>query len=158
MSPGFQLAELNVAQPRAPLDSAELAEFNALIDPVNAVADAAPGFVWRLQDEDGDATSLRAFDSATMLINLSVWESIEALRTFVYGTIADGAHKAVMRRRTEWFELIGEAHVVLWWIPVGHRPDLHEAERRMLELRERGPTKRAFSFRASFPPPAADRG
>jgi hypothetical protein len=96
MSAGHQLAELNVAQPRAPLDSAELAEFNALIDPVNAVADAARGFVWRLQDENGRATSFRAFDSETMLINLSVWESLDGLRAFVYRATAGGSHRAVM--------------------------------------------------------------
>lgn len=159
MSSGFQLAELNVAQPLAPVDSPLLADFNAQLDTVNAAAEAADGFVWRLQDEDGNATSFRAFDSETMLINLSVWESIEALRAFVYGAVAEGLHKGVMRRRAEWFESAAQEHLVLWWLPAGELPDLAEAERRLLLLRERGPTPEAFSFRQSFdaPAPAAER-
>ena len=157
-SADFHIAELNVAQPLAPLDSPRLAGFTSRLERVNAAADAAEGFVWRLQDEDGDATSFRAFDSETMLINLSVWESIEALRAFVYGRVAEGLHKGVMRRRAEWFESAAEAHLVLWWVPVGHLPDLGEAERRMLTLRQRGPSPGAFTFRRSFPAPGVDDG
>jgi hypothetical protein len=146
-----QLAQLNVAELLAPLDSPQLAEFNAMLEPVNAGADAAPGFVWRLQGDDGNATEFRAFDSETMLINLSVWESIEALRGFVYG--AQPSHKAVMARRREWFAVPHEAHQVLWWIPAGHRPDPLEAEERLLRLRAQGPSAAAFTFRADFPAP-----
>ncbi len=156
MSNGFQLAELNVAQPLAPVDSPQLADFSAQLDSVNTAAEAAEGFVWRLQDEEGNATSFRAFDSETMLINLSVWESIEALRAFVYGTVAEGLHKGVMRRRAEWFEPAAEEHLVLWWVSAGEWPDLYEAERRLLLLRERGPTPEAFTFRQSFATPRAE--
>jgi hypothetical protein len=137
----------------APPGSPEVAEFEALLDPVNAAADAAPGFVWRLQDEEGNATSFRAFDSDTTLVNMSVWETIEALRSFAYGMYADGAHKRVMRRRAEWFVPMSDPFLVLWWVSAGHVPDLAEAEERLLLLRERGPTERAFTFRESFPPP-----
>lgn len=148
------LALLNVGELVAPMGSPEIAEFEALLDPVNAVADAAPGFVWRLQDEDGNATSYRLFDDDT-LVNLSVWESIETVRAFVYGMHADGAHKRVMRRRDEWFVRLSDPYVVLWWVDAGHTPSVEEAGERLTHLREHGPTPHAFTFRESFPPPGA---
>src|ERR671930_768101 len=107
--PAFHLAQLNIALPREPLDAPLLAEFVARLEPVNAQADASPGFVWRLQTEDGDATGIRAFGDDRLIVNMSVWESLEALRAFV----DSGGHVAVMRRRREWFERI-ESHLVLW--------------------------------------------
>ena len=123
----------------------------AALDPVNAVADASPGFVWRLQTEDGNATAIRAFDEDTM-VNMSVWESIEALRAFVY---SNRAHLDVMRRRREWFHDHVEAFQVLWWVPVGHIPSVAEAEERLTLLRADGPSPEAFTFRRHFPAPAA---
>src|SRR3954451_152203 len=114
----FHLAQLNIALPVEPLDAPALAEFVAALEPVNAAADAAPGFVWRLQTEDGDATGVRAFGDDRLIVNLSVWESLEALRAFVYG---DVTHLAVLRRRREWFDRL-ESFLVLWWVPAGHRP------------------------------------
>jgi heme-degrading monooxygenase HmoA len=143
------LAQVNVAHLRAPLDAPELAEFVANLDPVNALADAAPGFVWRLQTEDGNATAVRVLGDDMLIVNMSVWESLEALSAFVYG----GAHRDVMRRRREWFERLAEAHVALWWIPAGGRPTVAEAERRLVRLRAHGPTVDAFTFRQSFPAP-----
>jgi heme-degrading monooxygenase HmoA len=110
----FHIAQVNLALPREPLDSELLREFVEALEPVNALADASPGFVWRLQTEDGDATAIRAFDDDRLIVNMSVWDSIEALRAFVYS----GAHVAVMRRRREWFERI-ESHLALWWLPAG---------------------------------------
>ena len=141
----MQLAQLNIALARAPLDSPLLSEFVALLDPVNAVADAAPGFVWRLQAQDGNATSIRAFDDQCMIVNLSVWEGIEQLRAFVYG----GAHLEVMRRRREWFERI-RVHMVLWWVPADHPPSVGEAQARLAHLERHGPTPYAFTFKARF--------
>jgi heme-degrading monooxygenase HmoA len=146
---GLHLAQLNVALPREPLDSPLLADFMAALDPVNALADAAPGFVWRLQTEDGNATAIRAFGGDTM-VNMSVWESLEALRAFVY---SNRAHLDVMRRRREWFEEHVEAFQVLWWVPAGHIPAVGEAEERLRLLRARGPSPEAFTFRRHFPPP-----
>src|SRR4051794_8290492 len=155
MGGGFHLAQLNVAIPKEPPGGPLLAEFMAALDPVNAVADASPGFVWRLQTEDGNATAIRAFDEDTM-VNMSVWESLEALRAFVY---SGRAHLDVMRRRREWFDEHVEAFQVLWWVPAGHVPTVAEAGRRLLLLRTRGPSPGAFTFRRHFPPPkGADAG
>ena len=145
----FQLAQVNIALPREPLDTPLLAEFVAQLDVVNARADGAPGFVWRLQTEDGDATGIRAFGDDRLVVNMSTWESLEALRAFVYG---DAAHLAVLRRRREWFERM-ESFQVLWWIPAGRRPTIAEAEERLALLRARGPSPDAFTFRRHFPPP-----
>lgn len=149
------LAQVNVARLLAPLDSPLIADFVAALDPVNALADAAPGFVWRLQTEDGNATAIRAFEQDAegadggILINMSVWESVEALGAWVYGT----AHIPVLRRRREWFERMKEAYAALWWIPRGHIPTVHEAEDRVKHLRRHGPTPHAFTLREHFPPP-----
>jgi hypothetical protein len=143
----LQLAQLNIALPREPLDSPLLAEFVARLDPVNALADAAPGFVWRLQGDDGNATSVRGFDDDRVIVNLSVWESIEPLSDFVYRS----GHIEVMRRRREWMERVRQ-HIVLWWVPSGHRPAVDEAESRLAHLREHGPSPHAFTFKSRFDP------
>jgi heme-degrading monooxygenase HmoA len=150
----FHLAQLNVGIAKAPLDGPELADFMAALDPVNAIADASPGFVWRLQTEEGNATAIRAFGGDT-IVNMSVWESLESLRAFVY---SNRAHLDVMRRRREWFEKHVEAFQVLWWVPAGHVPSVPEAEGRLLLLRDRGPSPEAFTFRRHFPAPAPDAG
>jgi hypothetical protein len=143
------LAQLNVARAKAPLDSPELAEFMALLEPVNALADSAPGFVWRLQDDDGaGATGIRVGGDDRLIVNMSVWESIEALWSFVY----DGGHLDVMRRRREWFERFATAHVVLWWIPAGEIPTLEEALERLDLLEANGPSPDAFTFKGRFEP------
>lgn len=149
--PPFHVAQLNVARLAAPLDSPELAEFVAALEPVNALADAAPGFVWRLQDDDGDATSIRAFDDDMIIVNMSVWESIEALSDYVYAS----DHRTVLRRRREWFERASAAYIVLWWVPAGHEPSVGEAEERLELLRSDGPTPQAFTLRQRFPAPAS---
>jgi hypothetical protein len=152
----YHLAQVNIGRLVAPLDSRELAGFVAELEPVNALADAAPGFVWRLQTEDGNATSVRAFEwdaagSAGVLVNMSVWESVEALAGYVYS----GPHLAVMRRRREWFERMRESYAALWWVPAGVRPSTADAEDRIRRLRADGPTPAAFTLRQHFPPPGA---
>ena len=136
------LAQVNIALPVAPLDTARLAGFVAALEPVNALADRAPGFVWRLQTEDGDATAIRAFDDERLIVNLSVWESLEALGAFVFG----GEHVAVMRERRRWFVPLREAVTALWWVPAGHRPSVAEARDRLERLRRDGPGPDAFTF------------
>lgn len=148
---GSHIVQVNIARPREPLDSELLREFVEALDPVNAVADQSPGFVWRLQADDGNATSLRVFDDDGLIVNMSVWESIEALRGFVYST---PAHLQVMRRRREWFERM-EVYLALWWVPAGHIPTLAEAEERVTLLRAIGPSPEAFTFRRHFPPQGA---
>ncbi len=144
----YHLAQLNIAHMRGEYEDPVMAEFVANIDRVNAIADDAPGFVWRLQDEEGDATSIRPFGDTT-LINMSVWESFEALKAFVFGP----AHLEIMKRRGEWFERMEQAYVVLWWIPAGHIPGEEEAGERLALLRSDGPTPAAFNFREVFEPP-----
>jgi hypothetical protein len=143
------LAQINVARLLRPLDAPETAEFVAALAPVNALADAAPGFVWRLQGETGDATPIRVFDDDAVIVNLSVWESLEAFRGFVY----DGGHLAVLRRRLEWFERPAGPHTALWWVDPGTLPTPEDGARRLALLAERGPTAEAFDLAHVVPPP-----
>src|SRR5262245_27632758 len=146
----FQLAQLNIAVMKAPLESPAMADFVANLDRINALAEAAPGFVWRLQTEEGDATAMRPLGD-NVLVNMSVWQDVASLNRYVYKS----AHLEVMRRRKEWFERMVEAYLVLWWIPRGHRPTIDEASARLELLRKDGPGARAFNFRNAFPPPDA---
>jgi Domain of unknown function (DUF3291) len=146
---GYHLAQLNIGRLLAPLDSQQLAPFVDALERINALADGAAGFVWRLQTEDGDATAIRAFDDDMLIVNMSVWESVEALADFVYRS----DHVSVMRRRREFFERMAEAFQVLWWVPAGHRPSVDEAKDRLERLRRDGSTPEAFTFRSPFPPP-----
>ncbi|MEU7067254.1 DUF3291 domain-containing protein [Streptomyces sp. NPDC046161] len=140
------LAQLNIAKLRHPLDDPRVAPFVEMLDPVNAAADGAPGFVWRLVEEGApDATALRPAGD-DVIVNLSVWESQDALWDFAYRS----GHLEVMRRRREWFERHVEAHLVLWWVPAGHLPTVDEALERLADLREHGPSPRAFTFASSY--------
>jgi hypothetical protein len=145
----YELAQLNIGIIRAPMDSPVMADFAANLERINAVADDSPGFVWRLQTEEGDATAIRPFENPDLLVNMSVWRDIEALQKYVYTS----AHVELMRRRREWFERMPEAYLVLWWVPAGHRPTVEEAMARLVQLRQNGPTPEAFNFRQAFPPP-----
>ena len=147
----YQLAQLNIGRIRAPLDTPTMAGFVARLEDINALADAAPGFVWRLKTEDGDATAIRPYDDDRMLVNLSVWTGLSELRDFVYRT----AHAEVMRQRRSWFEPLAEAFVVLWWVPAGHRPSVDEAKERLDHLRQNGETAYAFTYRHPFAVPGA---
>jgi hypothetical protein len=144
------LAQVNLATLRAPLDSPDLAGFVAQLEPVNALADQSPGFVWRLQTEDGDATAIRPFEDDRVIVNLSVWASLEALRTFVYAS----RHLDVMRQRRAWFHRMPDPFMALWWVPAGTIPTVAEAKDRLELLARRGPSAAAFTFRAPFPEPA----
>jgi heme-degrading monooxygenase HmoA len=143
------LAQVNVALLRAPLDGPELAGFVALLEPINALADRSPGFVWRLQTEDGDATAVRPFDDDRILVNLTVWESLEALRDFVYAS----RHLDAMRRRREWFHRLAIPYLALWWVPPGTVPTVAEAKRRLELVQRQGPGPDAFTLREPSPPP-----
>ncbi|GAA2505072.1 DUF3291 domain-containing protein [Streptomyces gobitricini] len=152
-APAAHLAQLNVATLRHPLDDPRTAPFVELLDPVNAAADAAPGFVWRLVEEGaGDATGLRPAGE-DVIVNLTVWQTREALWDFTYRS----GHLEVMRRRREWFEPHVEAHLVLWWLPAGHLPTVGEALERLADLRANGPSPRAFTFAAFYTAAEADQ-
>lgn len=148
----WHLAELNVARAVAPVDGPELAEFVAGLASINALADAAPGFVWRLAGADAGAPAAADAGDPRLLLNLSVWSSSEALFDYVYKT----AHTALMLKRRQWFEKPTQAHLVLWWVPAGHRPTLVEALERLEQLRRDGPSARAFTFKQRFPVPDED--
>ncbi|WP_374514914.1 DUF3291 domain-containing protein [Niveibacterium sp.] len=148
--PAFQLAQLNIAHLLEPLDSPRLADFVANLERINQLAEQSPGFVWRLQDEAGDATALRPF-ADDVIVNMSVWQDIAALHTFAFRS----AHADILRRRREWFARMADAYAVLWWVPANHRPGMEEAAERLASLRAHGPTEFAFTFRDAFPAPAA---
>jgi len=142
----YHIAQLNIALMRAPLDSPIMADFVAWLEPVNAIADSAPGFIWRLKTESGDATALRPFDDDSILVNMSVWKTIEDFHHYVYKS----DHAQVFRRRKEWFEIMEQSATVLWWIPAGHIPTVDEAKVKLEILRKNGPTPQAFTFKQQF--------
>lgn len=147
----FRVAQLNVARLLAPLDAPETADFVAGLDPINALADAAPGLIWRLQTDDGDATGVRFGADEMLIVNFSVWETIDALAEYAYRS----EHRRYLARRREWFERNTEAHTVLWWIPRGSIPTLADAGKRLALLRSVGPTGQAFTFKTAVAPPDA---
>jgi hypothetical protein len=144
----YELAQLNIATMKDPLESPGMADFVSNLDRINALAESSPGFVWRLQTDQGNATNLRPLGDMT-LVNLSVWRNLESLQTFVYKS----AHAQIMARRKEWFERMVTEYLVLWWVPHGHRPPFTEAAERLAVLKATGPTPAAFTFRQPFPPP-----
>jgi hypothetical protein len=149
MVTGWHLAQLNVARALAPLEDPLLADFMAALDGVNALAESSPGFVWRLKAEDGNATSIRVNEDPRLIVNMSIWESVEALFDFAYRS----DHTRIMARRREWFEKPSGAYMALWWVPSGHRPSLEEALLRLQRLDREGPTTQAFTFKSRFPAP-----
>jgi hypothetical protein len=144
----MHVAQVNVARALEPLDSPLLHDFMDALAPVNALADAAPGFVWRLKSDQGDATSIRIGADPLVIVNLSVWASLEALWAFVYAS----AHVGVMQRRRTWFERPAEAHQAIWWVPPGEPPGVAEAVARLAAIRRHGPGPGAFDFKHPFAP------
>src|SRR3954447_16294565 len=132
----FHIAQINIGRAVGPVDGPLLADFMALLDPVNELADSSPGFLWRLQTDEGNATALRPYEDDRIIVNMSLWESIEALRDFVYG----GPHVEVMRRRREWFERFESTYMALWWLPAGELPTVEDAKSRLASLDAHGPT------------------
>jgi hypothetical protein len=146
----FHLAQANIGRFRASIDDPIMDGFRTQLDPINALADQSPGFVWRLQTEDGNATAIRPYpDDNLMAINMSVWESLEALQQFVYKS----RHVESLRARKQWFEPMEGPILVLWWVPAGHIPSVTEARERLAHLKEHGPSSHAFTFRAPFSAP-----
>jgi hypothetical protein len=138
----YHLAQINIGRMVAPLDSPAMAGFVSQLDPINALADSSPGFVWRLQTDGGSATAVQAYEDPRILINMSVWESVDALKNFVYRS----GHLVPLRDRSQWFEKPAEAHLALWWIPAGHLPSVEEARERLEFRRTWGGSPLAFSF------------
>jgi len=142
------LVQLNIAKMKYSIESGEMSDFVDNLEAINALADSSPGFVWRLQTEDGDATGIDFFGS-DVLVNMSIWEDVGSLHNFVYKT----AHSKIMSRRKEWFHRVEEAYTVLWWVPETEIPSLDEAKSNLELLKSRGPTAAAFTFKQAFPSP-----
>ena len=137
------LAQVNIATMLASADSPMMAGFIALLDEINALAESSPGFVWRLKGDEGNATAIRAFENELVIVNLSVWETVEDLKNFAFKS----AHTPVMRRRNEWFEKHESAYMALWWIPEGHLPTPEEAKQKLEYLNQFGEDENVFTFR-----------
>lgn len=142
----MNLAQLNVAKMVAPLESPAMADFVARLETVNARADSAPGFIWRLRDDGAGATSIRMFDDDLLLVNMSVWQNPQVLNNFVY---KQNDHSEALRKRREWFESPNEAMVACWMVAEGHQPSLEEARSKLMLLRDVGPTRDAFSLKTA---------
>lgn len=148
----FHLAQVNIARMVAPLESETMAGFVVRLDEINSLADKSEGFIWRFQTEDGNATYLRPFDDDLILFNLSVWESIEALKDYVYRSL----HGEVLKQRREWFEKFDGYFMALWWIKAGEIPTVEEAKERLAHLQKHSETPFAFTFKKIFPPNQTD--
>ncbi|MDR6532630.1 hypothetical protein J2800_003388 [Caulobacter rhizosphaerae] len=148
MSAKFHLAQVNIGRLRAPIDHPMIKDFADNLDPINALAEASPGFVWRLTGDGNNATDLQPFDDALVAINMSVWTDVPSLGAYVYRS----GHVQFMRRRREWFEHM-DLYMVLWWVPAGHRPTIEEAKAKLALLEAHGPTPEAFTFKIPFPAP-----
>ena len=148
----FHLAQINIGRLIAPIDDPRIAGFVSQLDPVNALADSAPGFIWRLQSASGNATDIPYNDDPTIMVNVSVWESLEALRDYVYSS----QHIEVFRERAKWFEKMDKPHYCLWWIPAGHIPTVAEGRKRLEHYQQHGATPYSFWFSKEFPAPSPE--
>jgi hypothetical protein len=148
----YHIAQINIARMLAPIDDPIMAEFVAQLAPVNALADGSPGFVWRLQTDSGDATSIKVYEDDFIIVNLTVWESVEALREFVY----KNAHYGVLRDRKRWFTKFDGPYYALWWVPAGQLPSIEEGKERLDYLRQHSDSAHAFSFKNLFPEPVTE--
>lgn len=149
----FHLAQLNLGLFKAPLDSDDMAEFRLALEPINAIAEATPGFVWRLKDDDGGSSSfvrVPGRKSPLWAPNLSVWEDLDSLRHFMFKS----GHASYLRRRREWFQQPSGITNVLWWLPAGEIPTINDAVRRLDHLRDHGPGPEGFGFRDDIAPPS----
>ncbi len=150
------LAQINVGRLHHRLESPETSEFTNALDSINALAEASPGFVWRLKDEDGNSSSYVAVpghEDPLDIVNFSVWEDLDALKNFMYRT----DHVGFLRRRTEWFEPSPRVVTALWWIPAGTIPDIADGYERLAHLLANGPSEKAWPLTAPLPPPTGDR-
>jgi hypothetical protein len=145
----YHIAQINIGRAKRPVEDPMMAGFMTRLDDLNALADRSPGFVWRLQTLEGNATYFRPYEhDDRILLNMSVWETIDALRHYVYKT----AHAEMLRHREEWFERFAGIYLALWWVPVGHIPGIDEAKKRLAHLDQYGPTQFAFTFKTIVQP------
>ena len=145
----WQLAQINVGTLVGPEGDPRVQAFFDQLDAVNAIAESTPGFVWRLKGEGNNATDINPTPDARFVLNISVWEGVEALMAFAYRS----GHSSVLARRTAWFEPHPGNHMALWWVPAGTQPGMEAGLARLWLLDRYGPTQEAFTFRTRFGPP-----
>lgn len=150
----FRIAQYNIAHARAEPDDPVMSGFTKALSRINELADFSTGFVWRLKTDKGDTLDIRPYENRLVLVTMSVWDSVDDLRTFVYC----GAHMDFLRRRDTWFENTNERHLVLWWIPYDHIPDVNEGRERLTYLRMHGNSAYAFTFTQLHEPPECTFG
>jgi hypothetical protein len=136
------LAQINIARLCHPEGDPRVADFFANLDRVNEAAERMPGFVWRLQDEGGNATQIQAYDDPLVIVNMSVWENVDSFETFVWKTV----HTKFYNRRAEWFDRLDGPHFAMWWVEEGHRPTAQEGRQRLEHLEAHGPSDHAFGW------------
>lgn len=142
----YHIAQINIAQMLAPIDSDIMAGFVARLDEINGLAEQAEGFIWRLKGDDDNATAIRIFDNDMLIINLTVWETIEALHAFTYKT----AHSELIKQKKDWFSALGKPHMALWWVKAGEIPRTEDAKVRLEYQQEHGATPYSFTFAKRF--------
>lgn len=147
--PNYHLAQINMGGGLAPIDDPVMAEFVANLPAINGLADQSPGFVWRLQSDSGDATSIKVYDDDMIIVNLTIWETPDALRAFVYKS----DHYGFLRDRKRWFGKFEGPYYAMWWVPAGYIPSIDEGKERLEHLRMHGESEYAFSFKKEFPTP-----
>ncbi len=147
--PKYYLAQINIALMKAPLEDPIMAEFAEAIEGINALAEKSPGFIWRLKTSSGNATDIRAYPDPKMLVNVSVWQSIEQLKVYVYKSL----HGDFFVRRRQWFEKYQGEHFAMWWIPVGHLPTVEEGKAKLEYLELHGNSPQSFTFAKPYPSP-----
>lgn len=149
----FHLAQINIARLLAPIDDPRISDFVRQLDEINALAESSPGFVWRLKSSSGDATEIPFSDDPFLLVNMSVWTSVEALRDYTYTS----RHVEVFRDRARWFERMEMPHYCLWWVPAGHMPTVEEGRERLQHYQRHGATQHSFWFSQRFPEPTPEQ-
>ncbi len=144
------LAQINITRLRAPIDDPMVAELVEGLDPINALAEQSPGYVWRLQTDEGDATDIQAYEDELVIVNMSVWETVDDLFNYVHRS----GHVDFLRNRRDWFERLGESHMCMWWLPAGVLPTVDQGVARLEILQTQGPTPQTFTFRSPVEPKA----
>jgi len=142
----MQLAQVNIAEMLAPINDPIMADFVNNLDRINEIAEQSDGFVWRLKGDEGNATAITVFDNLFLIINMSVWENMQALFNFTYST----DHVEILKRKKEWFHKMPRMHMAFWYVENGHEPSPEEAKERLYYLQEHGETPYAFSFKSKF--------
>lgn len=140
------LAQINIAEMLAPINDPIMKDFVDNLDRINKLAEQSQGFIWRLKGDEDNATAITVFDNLFLIINMSVWENIDALFDFTYKTV----HVEILKRKKEWFHKMPRMHMAFWYVENGHEPTPEEAKERLYYLQEYGESPYAFSFKSKY--------